>query len=127
MKRLLCLCLIASGLLAQSSGGSMPPMAAVLISPNLPVFAAMPARPNFSAYISVFAQRVAYDYAYEITVNYVDGDKQTHLGRMANCACVATSSDWRQISTIGVRSKPVASVTVAPVTAGTPVPVTLSQ
>lgn len=127
MKLFLCLFLLAAALLGQSSGGSLPPMAAVLISSNLPIFAAMPAKPNINPFILVFAQRVATDYAFELTVNYADGEKQTTLGKTTGCACAETASDWKQLLTVSLRSKPVASVTVAPVSTGTPVAVTLSQ
>ncbi|MBK7927094.1 MAG: hypothetical protein IPJ98_06205 [Bryobacterales bacterium] len=127
MKRLLCFVLIASALLAQPSGTSLPPMAAVIVSPNLPVFAAMPVRPNFSPVLLVFHQRMANDFAFELTVNYADGDKQTTLAKTSGCDCSPTATDWRQLMTITLRSKPVASVAVSLVTAGTPVSITLSQ
>lgn len=127
MKLILCLLLIPLALLSQTSGASLPPMAAVMVSPNLPVFASMPVRPNFIPLLLVFAQRTKDDFAFELTVNYTDGDKQTTLARTSGCDCQPTSTDWRQLLTLSLRSKPVTSVTVALVTAGAPVSITLSQ
>jgi len=127
MKRLLCLFLMALALFAQSSGGSVPPMAAVLISPNLPVFAAMPTRPSFTPFLLVFAQRVSYDYAFELTVSYADGTQQASLSRIPCCVNSTTTSEWKQILTMGLQAKPVTAVVVAPITAGVMVPVPLSQ
>ncbi len=87
MKLFLCLFLLAAALLGQTLSASLPPMAAVMVSPNLPVFASMPVRPNFSPLLLVFAQRTKDDFAFELTVNYTDGDKQTTLARTSGCDC----------------------------------------
>lgn len=119
--------LAAALLPAQTGTSALPPMVAVLISPNLPAFASLPVKPSFTPQVHVFAQRSAVAYSYQLTVNYSDGDKQHTFVQVNGCECVVDQSDWRHVVQMGLRLKTVTSVTAALVTAGPPVTVTLSQ
>lgn len=106
---------------------TLPPMVGVVISGNLPAFASLPVRPNFTPMLHVFAQRTAATYFYQVTVNYADGEEFSSLHKVPSCACESSETDWRQVLTMGLKSKIVTGVKVSPILTGAAVPVTLSQ